>query len=123
MAFAYYINRLLPVNVLLGIDKGCVWIQRAIQLGIDSMAYARTKVKEALAKKAAADHPDLFVGKDGIGAAASQIQPKLTKKGAINLNKKLLDSWDVKPAVGTPVSMKVSRDKTKITLLLGDESE
>ena len=94
----------------------------AKQLGIDSMAYARTKVKEALAKKAAADYPDLFVGRGGIGAA-SQIQPKLTKKGAINLNKKLLDSWDVKPAVGTPVAMKVSRDKTKITLVLGDESE
>ena len=95
----------------------------AKQLGIDSMAYARTKVKEALAKKSAADYPDLFVGKGGIGAGATQIQPKLTKKGAINLNKKLLDSWDVKPAVGTPVSMKVSRDKTKITLLLGDESD
>ena len=95
----------------------------AKQLGIDSMAYARTKVKEALAKKAAADYPDLFVGKGGVGAAASQIQPKLTKKGAINLNKKLLDSWDVKPSVGTSVAMKVSRDKTKITLVLGDESE
>ena len=55
------------------------------------MAYARTKVKEALAKKAAADHPDLFVGKDGVGAAASQIQPKLTQKGAINLMS--LSAW------------------------------
>ena len=87
------------------------------------MAYARTKVKEALAKKAAADYPDLFVGRGGIGAAASQIQPKLTKKGAINLNKKLLDSWEVKPPEGTVVQMKVSRDKTKITLMIGDESE
>ena len=51
--------------------------------------------------------------------AASQIQPKFTKNGAINLNKKLLDSWDVKPSFGTQVAMKVSRDKTKITLLLG----
>ena len=92
----------------------------AKQLGIDSMAYARTKVKEALAKKAAADYPDLFVGRGGIGAAASQIQPKLTKNCAINLNKKLLDSWGVKPAIGTPVAMKVSRDKTKITLILGE---
>jgi hypothetical protein len=95
----------------------------AKQLGIESMAYARTKVKEALAKKSAADYPGLFGGRGGIGSAASQIQPKLTKKGAINLNKKLLDSWDVKPSVGTTVAMKVSRDKTKITLLLGDESD
>ena len=92
----------------------------AKQLSIDSMAYARTKVKEALAKKAAADYPDLFVGKGAVGAAASQIQPKLTKKGAINLNQKLLDSWDVKPPEGTVVQMKVSRDKTKITLILGE---
>ena len=34
----------------------------ASKLGIDSMAYARTKIKEAIAKQAAADYPDLFVG-------------------------------------------------------------
>jgi hypothetical protein len=88
-----------------------------------TLPYARTKIKEYFAKKAAADYPDLFVGRGGMGVAASQIQPKLTKKGTINLNKKLLDSWDVKPPVGTSVAMKVSRDKTKITLVLGDESE
>ena len=91
----------------------------ASKLGIDSMAYARTKVKEAIAKQAAADYPDLFVGKGSVGGA-SQIQPKLTKKGSINLNKKLLDSWDVKPPEGTVITMKVSRDKTKISLQLGD---
>ena len=95
----------------------------ASKLGIDSMAYARTKVKEAIAKQAAADYPDLFVGKGGIGAGASQIQPKLSKKGSINLNKKLLDSWDVKPPEATVITMKVSRDKTKITLQLGEAED
>ena len=91
----------------------------AKQLGIDSMAYARTKVKEAIAKQQAADYPDLFVGK-GAAAVSSQIQPKLTKKGSINLNAKLLDSWGINPPEGTAIDMKVSRDKTKITLILGE---
>lgn len=96
----------------------------AKQLGIDSMAYARTKVKEAIAKQQAADYPDLFVGK-GATAVSSNIMPKLSKKGSINLNKKLLDSWGIDLPEGTAVQMKVSRDKTKITLILGegDDSE
>lgn len=91
----------------------------AKELGIDSMAYARTKVKEAIAKQAASDYPDLFVGK-GSSASASQVQPKLSKKGSINLSRNLLESWGINPPEGTPVQMKVSRDKTKITLVLGD---
>lgn len=91
----------------------------AKHLGIDSMAYARSKVKEALAKQAAADYPDLFVGKGAV-AVSSQMQPKLSKKGAINLNSKLLDSWGINPPEGIAVQMKVSRDKTKITLILGE---
>lgn len=95
----------------------------ASQLGIDNMAYARTKVKDTLAKMASADYPDLFVGRGGSGAAASKILPKISKKGSINLSKKLLDSWDIKPPEGTPVQMKVSRDKSRITLLLGDAED
>jgi len=91
----------------------------AKQLNIDSMAYARNKVKEAIAKQAAADYPDLFVGKGG-AAASSQIQPKLSKKGSIGLNKKVLESWGITPPEGTKIEMKVSRDKTKITLILGE---
>jgi hypothetical protein len=104
------------------VDAGTAVDEIASQLGM-TLPYARTKVKEYFAKKAAADYPGLFGGRGGGGVAASQIQPKLSKKGAINLNKKLLDSWDVKPPEGTVVQMKVSRDKTKITLVLGDESE
>ena len=91
-------------------------------LKIDNMAYARQKVKDAIAKQAASDYPELFVGKGG-GAAASQIQPKLSKKGSINLNKKLLESWGVAPPENTAITMKVSRDKTKITLQLGEGSD
>jgi len=94
-------------------------VEIAKQLGIDNMAYARTKVKEAIAKQAAADYPDLFVGKGG-AAPTSQIQPKLSKKGSIILNKKLLDSWGIMPTEDTPIQMKVSRDKSKITLILGE---
>jgi len=91
----------------------------AKQLGIDSMAYARTKVKETIAKQQAADYPDLFVGKGG-AAVSSQVQPKLSKKGSISLNKKLLDSWGIDVPEGTKVEMKVSRNKSKITLILGE---
>ena len=104
------------------IDAGTEVGEIASQLGM-TVPYARTKIKEYFAKKAAADYPGLFGSRGGGSVAASQIQPRLSKKGAINLNRKLLDSWDVKPALGTPVQMKVSRDKTKITLLLGDDSE
>lgn len=95
----------------------------AKQLKIDNMAYARQKVKDAIAKQAAADYPELFVGKGGGAAAVSQIQPKLSKKGSINLNKKLLESWGVAPPEDIAITMKVSRDKTKITLQLGEGSD
>lgn len=95
----------------------------AKQLKIESMAYAKSKVKDAIAKMQAADYPGLFVGRGGSGAGAVKIQPKFSKKGAINLNKKLLDSWEIMPPEGTSIEMKVSRDKTKITLQLGEASE
>ena len=95
----------------------------ASQLGIDSIAYAKSKVKDALVKISTPDYPGLYVGRGSSGASGSKIQPKLTKKGAINLNKRLFDSWEVKPPEGTIVIMKVSRDKTKITLALGEASD
>ena len=95
----------------------------AEKLKIGNMNYARSKVKEALAKINAADYPGLFVGRGGGGAPSSNIQPKLSKKGSINLSKKLLDSWEIKPPEGTPIDMKVSRDKSKITLILGESSD
>ena len=95
----------------------------ASQLGIDSIAYAKSKVKDTLVKINTPDYPGLYVGRGSSGASGSKIQPKLTKKGAINLSKRLLDSWDVKPPEGTKVEMKVNRDKSKITLTLGETSD
>ena len=93
----------------------------AEKLGIDSPAYAKAKVKDAIAKINAAEYPGLFVGRGGSGTA-SKVQPKLSKKGSLNLSKKLLESWGIMPAAGTQLEMKVSRDKTKITLQLGEDS-
>lgn len=84
----------------------------------ERLEHARKEAKKARAQQLAAERQRRAARK-----MLAKLQPKLSKSESINLNRKLLASWGINPPEGTAVQMKVSRDKSKITLILGLEAE